>query len=533
MRLLYLHSELRSSGRSAIRGRRLLERLRARADEFLVAYAVWGADEDDQSVLDQYPDEVLSESAFRDWRPTVVVLEGGLFEPGDGIHWRVPHGVLHGFCRAGGILVITDVDAPTLRAQRHAYQHVENGKLIAFPFADHVSWISGFRSPVYALDLEHGLGSDHVIACRPDLMFVEEWLRPALQGLDMIVADHPAELLSCPGLTDCAASGNQPTTRVLVDDLPVPAPLGNRPEFCPFATVRAIGDGFSVFIAAGITHDRLLDLGGNNDQWIDNLIELLAGNAKIEEELRAPLRALQVATKAGQDAATYLDGNAAGQVLARTIEEDFDRAAKTLEQSAAQSHASELRASFGDERWDRLCERSRAALVTAEVVQGDLAQHAELYENLDFAPVVHLLSRALEAELADKLFLPLRELSITLPSPSEDSDLNRSLRDLGRFITNPGVKPPTLDAMARILRNVGDKLRDAPDNGFAVYLDGRLTGASAFCRDYPRRLNSYVDRFRNAAAHIEAVSQDDVKAARAFLLEEPAELLLWLSKSMR
>jgi hypothetical protein len=343
-----------------------------------------------------------------------------------------------------------------------------------------------------------------------------------------IIADHAVELIPAPGLVDVLASGNRTTTRVLAGDLPVPTPLGDRPEHCPFATVRAIGDGFSCFISALVTPDWLLEHGGQNDIWLLNVIELLRASSKAEADLRRPIRAIQRAYRAAQEAALYLDGDAAGQVLAHIMQSDVDEAVDEFDQLP--QLGDRVKRAFG-EHWAWLSPRCRASLRTGELLNAELRRHDD--DDIDFAPAVHVYSRALETELIDKIFEPFKASGVALPETSGDPDVDQSLALLRRYTERPGAKPPTLDVMARCLINVGHRFQDRPGNTFLLFLQDRLIDPDQFCRDFPKKLNSYIDRFRNRAAHIDYVSESDVREARAFLLEEPVPLLVWLAQALR
>jgi hypothetical protein len=330
------------------------------------------------------------------------------------------------------------------------------------------------------------------------------------------------------------ASGNRTTTRVLaadvfVTDIPGQDPFGMRPQHCPFATVRAIGDGFRCFVTAGVAADFLLDLGGQNDVWLLNLISFLRRSSRAEADLRRPIRAIQRAFRAAQETATYLDGDAAGQVVAAMTQADVDVA---VEISAAPIELDErVRHAFGS-HWGELSKRCRAAIRTGELLIDTLRDHGE-EDDIDFAPAVHVYSRALETELVGKIFEPFKASGLVLPETSGDPDVDKSIDLLRRYTARPGAKPPTLDVMARCLLNVGHRFGDMPDNTFLLFLRSRMIDPDQFCRDFPKKLNSYIDRFRNRAAHIDHISESDVHEARAFLLEEPLRLLVWLAEAIK
>jgi hypothetical protein len=180
MRLLYLHRDPRAAGRGAIGSRRLLDRLREQSEDVLIAYAVWGKDEPDQQVPDRYPDDVLREQPFWLWDPDVIIIEGGPFHPGTPLRWRVPKPALERFCAAGGVLIILDADYGLVVAQQELFRAIVDGRLVAIPFAGPISWVEGRAGPVHGFDLEHTAGpSDRTIVCRPELMVIADWLKPA------------------------------------------------------------------------------------------------------------------------------------------------------------------------------------------------------------------------------------------------------------------------------------------------------------------------------------------------------------------
>ncbi|MGZ6639254.1 MAG: hypothetical protein ACXVII_41265 [Solirubrobacteraceae bacterium] len=139
----------------------------------------------------------------------------------------------------------------------------------------------------------------------------------------------------------------------------------------------------------------------------------------------------------------------------------------------------------------------------------------------------------METELVDKLFEPFRSrASCALPDETDNDQINMSLRQLGRFVEKPSRKPPTLDVMAHCLRNVGGKLRTASGNDFAAFLEQHLKDPESFCDSFPRSLHRYVDLFRNKAAHVERMSLEESRDARAFRLEEPVRLLTELAEGL-
>jgi hypothetical protein len=116
-----------------------------------------------------------------------------------------------------------------------------------------------------------------------------------------------------------------------------------------------------------------------------------------------------------------------------------------------------------------------------------------------------------------------------LPQKTGDAALDRSVAALRAYFSNR--QPPGLGTLAKCIANVGCRLADAPENDFAEQLDVILTDRNRFCSDFPKKLIRYVHKFRNNAAHVDRMSLADYLGARSFLLEEPTELLLELTRA--
>jgi hypothetical protein len=265
-----------------------------------------------------------------------------------------------------------------------------------------------------------------------------------------------------------------------------------------------------------------------------NVIRLLRESSAAEATRREPLRALQSAAREARAQAIYLDGDAAGQVFARALEPKLDQLVSATTDASAIGEATATLSQLFGVVWDTLGERCRRFLRTAEVLHAELKRR-EGGDDLDYGPSVHSYSRALEAELVDRLFEPFRASERhRLPDvdPAE-SDLVRSVDQLRRFIDRPTSPAPTLDRIAYFLANVGGKLADAPENDFAAFLSRRLHNREQFCREFPPKLHRYIGRYRNRAAHIEEISREEAASARAYLLDEPMRLLVELAESLR
>ena len=200
--------------------------------------------------------------------------------------------------------------------------------------------------------------------------------------------------------------------------------------------------------------------------------------------------------------------------------------------SAAASQG--LRGLFGAQ-WVHLVPDCRDFLITAEVLRDDLASRTESDPSIDFSPAVAMYSKALEKNLLEKLFRPFVSSTQAhrLPATGTKKDWARSQTALQEFVA--GGRELTLGDMAFCLLNLGCRMRQVAENGFAEFLRTNIGDLVAFCDDYrfPKRLIEYVTDFRNKSAHVAKLSKDDCMAARAFLLEEPIQLLILLEKFLR
>jgi hypothetical protein len=166
------------------------------------------------------------------------------------------------------------------------------------------------------------------------------------------------------------------------------------------------------------------------------------------------------------------------------------------------------------------------------VPRADLEEYSSIDPSFDFAAAVHVYSRALESEVLDKLFEPLRGARhVVLPNGVQKRAGALSVDVLQR-LRDEGVTP-TLGSMGHCLRNVGCAMADREDNGFAQLLDELLIDRAAFCSNFPKQLIKYTERFRNAAAHVDRLSLDECVEARGVLLEEPTRLLLQLTSGLQ
>src|SRR5260370_21737157 len=172
------------TGRSALGGRALADRLRQESDALLLGALVFG--EEAVSGLDPaMRQDVISEVELVTFGPTVMVLEGGVFS-GRGGAWRVEKALAEEFVSSGGTLVVADVDVNILREQRAEYREVAG-------FLGASAQYRG-REPVMGYDERRFWKGRGQILCRPDRMVISEWLRPVYDGIPEILCGIPVRL---------------------------------------------------------------------------------------------------------------------------------------------------------------------------------------------------------------------------------------------------------------------------------------------------------------------------------------------------
>jgi hypothetical protein len=521
MRLLYLTAGLRSLGSDYFQGGSLFDRLREHCeDDPLLGYAVWADAWTDSGDVydDRWADQVVTEHAFRAYDPDLIVIEGGMFERGSG-RWRVPRELLTQMIVRGGVVIAADNDRSVFSddACWEAIHSSEARRLTGVTARRDALYEKAVGGRVQYLGDPDNTGPGGTLICQPDRMILpDKGLMPIFAGVNRLAVTQ-AVAIDAYGLW--LATGNEETTGALLRDTWV-----DRSAHLPWATAWQVDAGFMVFISGGVTSDQLLEQG-DNDVWLTNIAAHLLAEVEQEAQARAPLRRLNEALRTGQQLVTYLGDDAAGEVYARIADADAEEEIRgamraqelpTAEKSLRDALAAHL---------DALHERARRSLLTAELARLQLDGLATKDADLEYAGPTHLYSRALEIELYERLFAPFRASNRTkLPGVTSDERAARSVGALETFLGTG--RPPTLGTMAQVLINVGYNLADVEPNDFVVFLRERLgTDATDFCASWPRQVSSYVDKYRNRAAHTGTLSRDDCEAARAFLLGEPRRLL--------
>jgi hypothetical protein len=503
------------NGRSHFAGRLLFDALRAESEEALLGHYVLDEGSDDVPLPPELEPDAIRLSTLRHFEPTLIYFEGGLGRVGeDG--WRVPRPLLEEYVRAGATAIIADVDSNVVTRDRDLYEEARGFLHAAVDFKG--------AEPVYASDWKSFLGSNRTIVLKPDQMTVSRWLKPVYENVGEIVVGLPAVLTSVESIL---ASGNRESTGTLLNDLWVDQHRGT----APLASVRALGDGFVVFIAANVSDDAWAEHTHGNITWILNCARFLEGEGRADAGRRAPLRELQATLIAARAVASVLEGDEAGDALSEhtsaAVEEETKRIASTRA-PAFERARSDLEQLFSAPLWAALPSQAQPFLITGEVLRTELDSYHSIEPAFDFSAIVLCYSKAVEVGLMKLIFEPFRSARNWHELPTAGTALQgKSVDHLKRYLSGGHL---SLGQMARCLENVGCALRTADQNGFAAWLAEIVGDFDGLCiGGLPRRLIEYVDTYRNRAAHVSSMSLADCVKAREYLLEEPTKLLVALT----
>lgn len=257
MRTLYLTNSISANGRDHFRGRRLFDKLQANSSSAIVSHCVMMNRPNDTTLVG----DVLTPNDFREFRPDIVFVEGGLFVNNDGL-WKVPRDMVEDFCRSGGVFIVADVDANEIETRDILYS-------TAMDFFGASLKQNALGGPKYVFGkdrLRNVDGHAMTIRCLPEKMIISDWLRPTYKGVAEIIAGLPV----CLGhFSELAASCNKDSTsweggNFLIDI-----------DCCPFASVRELGAGFAGIITANISDDWCGIKSADHTTWIQNLLTFL------------------------------------------------------------------------------------------------------------------------------------------------------------------------------------------------------------------------------------------------------------------
>jgi uncharacterized protein (TIGR02391 family) len=202
----------------------------------------------------------------------VVYMEGGWNDDEFQRRERLPLELAKSFVRRGGQLIVADVGATVYDGQRHSLaQAADLFGAVVVEFAD-----------------SNDARSLHDEQCGtrffPTQMHVSDWLKPALEGIDSILANEA--ILLKPGKADIAASGNASTRIWMEESHPV-----ERRSF-PWASVNKYGRGHAVLLGAAVSANWRGDFWPHNATWISNLIALLTERSRRFPNLHPSISAM-------------------------------------------------------------------------------------------------------------------------------------------------------------------------------------------------------------------------------------------------
>lgn len=243
---------------------------------------------------------------------------------------------------------------------------------------------------------------------------------------------------------------------------------------------------------------------------------------------------LENAVRVGrEDARHEKDEGIAGDIFAATVDKALSEIIKKNSEAAQHNQViNYLREIFGT-YWETLDPDARNSLITAELLNYQLNSLVENSVSADYAAVVVSYSRALERTLLLKVFNKFKEspFSKQFPSPTGDRKIDQSIEALYGFVEMG--KDITLGQMAYCITNIGGNIRKNDGNGFALFLMEQTGNLDEFIdvENFPSRLKKYVMNFRNKSAHVDKITKQECEKARAYLLDEPVQLLILVEKT--
>jgi hypothetical protein len=250
-RVLYLAYLLTQDG-FQLKGHQLVEHLSA-SHEVQVAGMVVA--DDDPLLSGPFADSLVRESRLEGF--DAIVMEGG-WRPWGADLARISLDQALKFVRAGGQLLVCDIDRNEARKYRDDLVAAQR-LLKAIP---------KYNSDLGVEYLHDDLAQDpdrYGFWFYPSEMLVNDWLRPALDGVDRLLVCHPLSLL--PG--DAIAASGASTTEVLASDIFV-----NRGLRAPWASMSSIGHGHVLAVGGIVTPDPMIERSPGNAIWLGNLLNL-------------------------------------------------------------------------------------------------------------------------------------------------------------------------------------------------------------------------------------------------------------------
>jgi hypothetical protein len=194
----------------------------------------------------------------------------------------------------------------------------------------------------------------------------------------------------------------------------------------------------------------------------------------------------------------------------------------------ALQNAEEIIKTYFSSYWSSLDPKTQDRLAQAEQLRQEFTLESQYGHEPNFAPSVIQYSSALELELESKVFFPFQKHSrgIFEVNPSVEGRRLKNYKKLKSFCE--GKRKLTLGDMAFIFLNVA--CSDSKKNSFQEFLAGIGLYRDKLCgrEGIASRISDYTTRYRNIAAHTGHISNEQCTGARAYLIEEPKELLIAL-----
>jgi uncharacterized protein (TIGR02391 family) len=192
---------------------------------------------------------------------------------------RFPLNLAESYVRRGGQLIVADASWPKATSMQETLREADELFNASFRFHK----VRGKEGVCYLYDddQKESYGTRYFTS---QMAYVDDWLKPALEGIDSILANSAADLYV---LGADAATGNE-NTAVLVNgvDLQQDRPIS-------WASVNTYGRGHAVLIGAEVSDDYFVEQCPDNARWISNLIALLTERTRETADWTAPIQQQQ------------------------------------------------------------------------------------------------------------------------------------------------------------------------------------------------------------------------------------------------
>lgn len=279
LKVLHLQKMMSINGREALGSREFLTHLRTESHSTTVRALVLEPMSTDERFLGDF----LTPEQFRADPPDVVTCESSLLAFGlDQL--RIEEKLLAEYLRHGGVVIVDG----------HGIQNTGTGQDGEPSSPNLTAWAALAEiAPVSFLD---GLSPDHVgvhlrnngegLAQHPQIAAYEprfsahsDWLSPAYHNVESVLVLDPRPVFPAGDLLGAITEAAFPLdlTRDLKPDLVGPFHWG---------VVRQVGAGFLVLIAGSVMEDAVVSRNPDNAIFLQQLAELLVGEAEREKGLR-------------------------------------------------------------------------------------------------------------------------------------------------------------------------------------------------------------------------------------------------------